>query len=122
MVVYSEGYVDFRQLSNEHVRRELGMRVRKIRKSRRLNQAQVAELAGLSRPTVSTFERGNDVSLDSFLSILRALDLLDALDGAISEPGVSPIAELNNSPGTQRSTQQAGASVWTWGDETGDAS
>lgn len=109
--------VDLRQLSNEHVRRELGARIRKLRKSRRLSQAQLAVRAGLSRPTVSTLERGNDVSLDSFLSIIRALDLLDALDVAVAEPGVSPMAELTGSPRSGRSTSQKGTPVWSWGDE-----
>lgn len=108
------------QLSNEHVRSELGKRVRTIRKSRRLNQAQVAERAGLSRPTVSMFERGNDVSLDSFLSIFRALDLLDALDAAVVEPGISPMAELT---GNARSASNGpGSAFWSWGDEGKDVS
>lgn len=105
------------QLSNEHVRAELGNRVRKVRKSRRLTQADVAERAGLSRPTVSMFERGNDVSLDSFLSIFRALDLLDTLDAAVVEPGVSPMAELTGTSSPPSGSQ--GAALWSWGDERG---
>lgn len=106
------------QLSNAHVRGELGKRVRAIRKSRRLNQTQVAEQAGLSRPTVSMFERGNDVSLDSFLSILRALDLLDLLDAAVVEPGISPMAELTG--GARSTSNGTGSALWSWGDEAND--
>lgn len=112
----------FRELPNDQVRSELGERVRMVRKSRRLNQAQLAELSGLSRPTISTFERGNDVSLDTFLSILRALDLLDALDGAITKPGISPMAELTGSSRGGRVGSDAGTSTWSWGDEDDVAS
>lgn len=114
--------MDFHQSSNEHIRGELGKRVRKLRKSKGLNQAHVAELAGLSRPTVSTLERGNDVSLDSFLSVLRALDLLDALDNAVAEPGISPMAELASRSRSARSASHVATPVWTWGDEGADAS
>lgn len=103
------------QLSNEFVRAELGKRVRKVRKSRRLTQADVAERAGLSRPTVSMFERGNEVSLDSFLSIFRALDLLDSLDAAVIEPSISPMAELTGTSALASDGQ--GVALWSWGDE-----
>ncbi len=69
-------------------------------------------------------ERGNDVSLDSFLSILRALDLLDSLSLAFPEPGVSPISELNESADsrTSRRATPSGSTTWTWGDEQAGSS
>ena len=110
------------QRSNEHIRRELGERVRTLRKSRGLTQAALATRAGLSRPTVSTFERGNDVSLDSFLSILRVLDLLEGLSAALPEPGVSPIAAFAGSTPKRRSAGTTEKPAWTWGDERNDQS
>jgi len=108
--------MSFHDLSNEHIRDQLGNRIRKVRKSRRITQQQLAERAGLSRPTVSMLERGNDVSLDSFLSMLRALDLLDALDAAVAEPGTSPMVELTGR--TQNiQPKSAEATGWSWGDE-----
>lgn len=104
--------VELHQLSNGHVRRELAARTRAARKARGLNQTQLAERANLARRTVSGFERGSDVSLDSFLSILRALDMIDALSVAIPEPTVSPMEELSGAP-----RQRGDVAPWTWGDE-----
>lgn len=105
--------------SNEQVRGILGERLRALRKSRGLTQTELAEQAGLSRPTVSTLERGNDVSLDSFLSVLRALDLLDALDVTVPEPARSPIGELaeRSRRGNSRVAPPTSA-IWAWGDQT----
>ncbi len=101
----------FAELSNMQVRAVLGRRIRSHRRSRRLTQEALAVAAGLSRPTLSKLERGHDVSLDSLLATLRALDLLDGLELAIAEPAESPIAALGT-PSTTR-----GATAWTWGDE-----
>lgn len=112
--------MEFHERSNDLVRAELGTRLRAVRKSRGLNQTQLAERSGLSRPTVSTLERGNEVGLDSFLCILRALDLIDALDAAVPVPGISPMAELTGRAvgGAPRTTVSPG---WSWGDEVDDA-
>jgi len=103
-------------LSNERVRALLGSRLRASRKSRGLSQTELAERAGLSRPTVSTLERGNDVSLDTFLSVLRALDLLDALDVTVPEAAPSPIRELSQQA-RRREPVPTPASDWVWGDQ-----
>ena len=114
--------MEFRQRSNGHIREELGDRVRKVRKGKGLSQTELAERAGLSRPTVSTFERGNDVSVDSFLSILRALDLLEALSLVVPEPGVSPIAALTGNTQPGRPARKGPKPTWIWGDENPEPS
>ncbi len=101
----------FAELSNVQVREVLGRRIRSHRRNRRLTQEALAVRAGLSRPTLSKLERGHDVSLDSLLATLRALDLLDGLELAIAEPAESPIAALGARPTTR------GATAWIWGDE-----
>lgn len=105
------------QRSNDQVRGLLGERLRAFRKSRGLTQTELADRAGLSRPTVSALERGHDVSLDSFLSVLRALDLLEALNVTVPEPGVSPMDALTNE--RRRSTGDVSSSPaqWVWGDQ-----
>lgn len=112
-----------RERTNEHIRTELGKRLRARRLDRNITQANVAEMAGVDRKVVSGIERGRDVSLDSFLSVLRALDLLDRLDELIPAPVPSPIAELM-SPSGRRTRQRARpdaastAQSWSWGDES----
>ena len=105
--------MEFHQLSNSHIRQELGERARFVRKQRGLSQTQLADRADLTRPTVSGFERGKDVSLDTFLSILRALDMLDALGAVVPAPLVSPMEELTGG----RPSNSVVAESWTWGDE-----
>lgn len=48
-------------------------KLKKIRESRFLNQAELADLAGVSRPTVITAERGGKISLGSIKALAAAL-------------------------------------------------
>jgi len=112
--------MDIEHRSNEQVRALLGARLRAFRKSRGLSQTDLADRAGLSRPTISALERGNDVNLDSFLSVLRAFDLLDALNVTVPEPASSPMTELaqRSSPRDQTSRSSPKTNDWIWGDQT----
>ena len=54
----------------------LGRALRDARRRRRLTQQQLADLAGVTQPTVSNVERGvSRVSLTTLLRILAALKL-----------------------------------------------
>ncbi len=116
----------FHLRSNTQIRELIGQRIRDQRKARRLSQAMLASTAGLSRPTLSNLERGKNVDLDSLLSTLRALDLLEGLQLAIPEPASSPIDEIDGRD--QRRVPAALAPLdtfdpgpvangWVWGDQ-----
>lgn len=59
--------------------RRLAEDVRKWRTLRRLTQAQVADRAGISRGVVTRLEAGEDVDLENFLGVLRALGVLELM-------------------------------------------
>ena len=62
----------------------IGEQLRTFRKLQKLTQQQIAERAGLNRGTVARLEAGDDsVTLSSFLSVCRALGLLDMLVGSL---------------------------------------
>lgn len=62
------------QTTADSVREEWGNILRLERHRRRLNQAKVAELAGLAGPTIAKLEAGRG-SLDTFLKVAEALDV-----------------------------------------------
>lgn len=103
---------------------ELGNRLRRARLDRNLNQARLAEEAGIGRTTLQRIEEGKSSSLVNLIRILRALDLLDGVDRLVPEPSPSPIDELKRR-GRQR--QRAGSPrgteriepprSWRWPDE-----
>jgi transcriptional regulator with XRE-family HTH domain len=103
---------------------ELGSRLRRARLDRNLNQARLAEEAGVGRATLQRIEEGKSPSLVSLIRVLRALDLLDGVDRLVPEPSPSPIDELKRR-GRQR--QRAGSPrasdhvepprPWRWPDE-----
>lgn len=93
--------MDYYGMSDRAILREIGRRVKRRRLDRNLTQQVVADNAGLSRTTVSEFERGAPASLLTLVQVLRALGELEELDAFLPDPGLSPL-ELARMKGHKR--------------------
>lgn len=105
---------------------ELGKRLGQRRIALRLNQAELAERAGVAKRTVERIEAGESSQLTSWLRVLRVLELLPALDALIPEESPRPMALLRQSERMPKrvrkgkeSDQRAASDgdSWQWGDD-----
>jgi len=78
-------------MSDKAIIKEIGRRVKRNRLERNLTQQETADLAGISRPTVSDLERGNPFEILTLIQILRALNALDEIDSFLPDPGIRPL-------------------------------
>jgi len=107
--------------SPETVAAELGRRIARRRLERGMSQAALAEAAGLGKRTVERMESGGDGQVSSLLRLLRALSLLEGVDGLVPEAGPRPI-DLLKLHGRERKRARGKrtdkkADRWRWGDE-----
>jgi transcriptional regulator with XRE-family HTH domain len=116
------------ELSDTALLHEMGSRLARRRIDANLTQAQLAEEAGVSKSTVERLEAG--VSTDSVMlvRVLRALKLIDALEGLIPDQSQSPITLLKQKgrerqrAGHPRGKAGRGATLrkpsapWKWGE------
>lgn len=117
--------LDFATLTDDAVVAELGSRLERHRIARNLTQQQLADQAGVSRPTVQRLESGQSVQLTSLVRVLRRLELLGALDSLIPQAVDRPVEQLARERRTQRQRVRhpatpggdAGGDEWRWGDE-----
>ena len=93
--------MDFINMSDREIVREIGRRLRRRRLERNWSQEYVAERAGLTRLTVAKLEKGTPTNLLTLIQILRALDAIEELDGFLPDPGISPL-ELARMKGRER--------------------
>jgi transcriptional regulator with XRE-family HTH domain len=103
---------------------ELGQRLARRRLDLDLTQAAAAKEAGISKRTVERMEAGATVQLSSFIRLLRALDLLEALDRLLPEPGPRPLDLLKlqgkqrqRAPSANAVAEEHEPSEWHWEDE-----
>lgn len=117
-------------ITDDAVLSELGTRLASARLERNLTQQELADEAGVARTAVQHLEAGESVRLTSFIRVLRALGLLEALDGLIRQAGPSPIELLDlrgerrqRASGRRRKpARPIGEAVgWHWGDEMSGA-
>ncbi len=101
--------------------RDLGARLAKVRLSRNLTQARLAQEAGASLPSIKRLEAGRNSSLDTFLRVLRALNLGDRVLDILPNPGVRPIERVQHEGQERRRartrTEAPKATDWAWGAE-----
>lgn len=71
--------VHFGLATTDEIAGHLAARLRAHRLAQNLQQSELAERAGVSRKTLTTFERSGKVSLDVFLRIVAALGLSESL-------------------------------------------
>lgn len=115
-------------MSEDAVLAELGHRLERHRVERNRTQAELAEEAGIGRATLQRIERGDSVQMTSLVKLMRALDLLGALDAAVPESIAFPIAELERQQRRSRRrargrhggpTPPEDEQPWGWGPDPG---
>jgi len=76
--------------SNPQIRMELGKCIQRKRLNLNMQQSDLAERCGISLSTIHGLENGRNVSLDTFIAVLRELREFDALYASFLHP--EPIA------------------------------
>ena len=80
------------QMSDGAIVAHMGRFIKHTRAKQNKTQAQLAEMAGLNRWTLSQIENGESITLSSLIQILRALDCLHVLNTFDYTDEISPIA------------------------------
>jgi len=78
------------RLNNKQILVELGKSLQRKRVNFHLTQKDLAEKAGVSLYTITGMEKGRNVSLDTFIAVLRQMEHLDLLYHLFMQP--EPIA------------------------------
>lgn len=100
----------------------VGQRLARLRLTKNLTQAQLAEQAGLGLRTVQRLELGAAATqLSGFVRVCRVLGLVERFDALLPEETASPIAQLKlQGRRRQRATGKKAAArapkKWTWGE------
>jgi transcriptional regulator with XRE-family HTH domain len=112
--------IDFTIASSDQIETALCKRMESIRLSRNITQAQLAEEAGVSLRTIGRFEKGQGVSLDTFIRIMTALGIQQNLEALLPDPAVRPIERVGLSAGERKRARPARSGAerpaWSWGD------
>lgn len=109
-------------LSDAALLKEVGRRIANLRIAARIKQGDLAAKAGVSRYALSRLENGaGGIRLDSFLSVLRCLNVLNRIEAVLPESTLSPIqvAELDKRAKKMPSRIRSvcgGKRLRTWGD------
>ncbi|MGA7878304.1 MAG: helix-turn-helix transcriptional regulator [Desulfoferrobacter sp.] len=110
--------------TSNQIEAALCKRLESIRLSRNITQAQLAEEAGVSPRTIGRLEKGQGVSVDTFIRIMIALGIQQSLEALLPDPTVRPIERVGISAGERKRARPTQSSherpTWSWGDGEGD--
>ena len=81
--------------TDREIMAEIGARLRSLRKAQGMALSEVASQTELNKSTVSRAEGGKNPTLLTILRLLRVFGRIEALDGFIPEPGLSPMELLS---------------------------
>ena len=96
--------VDMYEYSTTELVRLLGTRFKEYRLRCNMTQKEVAEKTGLGITTITTFENGTagNVSLATFILLLKAVGQVNSIDGLLPELPESPYLQRRGNRKVQR--------------------
>ncbi len=116
--------IEFSIATSAQIEAALCKRLESIRLSRNITQTQLAEEAGVSPRTIGRLEKGQGVSLDTFIRIMMALGIQQSLEALMPDPTVRPIERVGFRVGERKRASPIQSSnerpTWSWGDDEDD--
>lgn len=86
-----KSHTQWTELSDNALLKTIGSFIQTHRLNQNKSQEAVATTANISRSTLSLIERGKIVRMDSFIRVLRVLDLLHVMDAFTIQDEISPL-------------------------------
>jgi len=112
--------IDFSVAASDQIEAVLCKRLESVRLSRNMTQKQLAEEAGVSPRTIGRLEKGQGVSLDTFIRVMRALGIQYSLEALLPDPTVRPIERVGITARERKRARPVHPSDeqlnWSWGD------
>ena len=117
--------IDYAVATSEQIEATLCKRLESIRLARNMTQVQLANESGVSPRTIGRLEKGQGVSVDTFIRVLTALGVQQNLETLLPDPAVRPIERIGQSGRERKRARPTGSAsservAWTWGDGEGD--
>lgn len=113
--------LDYSVANSEQIKADLCKKLEQIRLARNITQKKLADQAGVSLRTIRNLEKGEGVSLDTFIRVLMALGIQQNLQALLPDPTIRPIdrvalggKERKRASSDHTSKDQT---PWIWGDE-----
>ncbi|MCF6264734.1 MAG: transcriptional regulator [Xanthomonadales bacterium] len=100
----------------KEILKELGTRLARIRKQRGYSQSQLAQDAGIGVATLRRLEAGRDTQMETWLKLMKSLQMIASIDTLLPEIYTSPMAEVISAK-KRGKKKDAAASSSIWGDE-----
>ena len=112
--------IEFSVATSAQIEAALCKRLESIRLSRNITQEQLAEEAGVSTRTIGRLEKGEGVSMDTFIRVMMALSIQQNLEALLPDPNVRPIERVGMGAGERKRARPAKSMDelpgWSWGD------
>lgn len=116
--------IDFELANSQQIEVALCRRLVQIRLARNTTQKQLATEAGVSLRTISRLEKGQGVSLDTFIRVLSALGIQHGLESLLPDPAIRPMDRISGRAGERMRARPARTKKtnehWSWGDGEDD--
>ncbi|MBL4854396.1 MAG: helix-turn-helix transcriptional regulator [Robiginitomaculum sp.] len=101
---------------NNAILQELGTRLARIRKQQGYSQLRLANEAGIGVATLRRIEAGHDSQMETWLKLMKSLQMITAIDDLLPKNYSSPMAEALSNRRTRKKKNDA-PSGSIWGDE-----
>lgn len=105
------------KMSNKEYLQMLGRRIKLHRVYSGLSQKELEDKTGISIRTISRLESGSSIQLDSFIKILKALDLGENIELIVPDQSLRPSMYLPKSPKQRVYKKNKVKRSFKWGDE-----
>ena len=87
MELYSDPYF----LSDTEMMRRIGKKLRTVRLNSGITREELQTITGVHKKTIGDAEAGKNITMGTFIAILRGLNMFDKLDELLREEAVSPV-------------------------------
>lgn len=104
-------------MNNKEILKELGSRIKDTRIGLNYTQSELARRANISLSTVTRAEKGDNITLEQLIIILRELRLLNNLELLIPQTELTPLELFEKKTKRQRVKKKQIINEWKWGDE-----